>query len=122
MSQDIESEFGRRGPIVDRLALSTTYALILLTVPTFGVAALVGLASVLWGTKPTDALGLSHYEYQKRTLFIAIGSIVLGGILVALSIGVLVLFVMLVWTLWRGGRGLRALQLGQSIQDPRGLF
>jgi len=42
------TEFSRRGAIVDRIGLSATYALILLTVPTFGVAGGVGFAVVIW--------------------------------------------------------------------------
>lgn len=122
MSHQVDSGFGRRGPIVDRIGLSANYALILLTVPTFGVAALVGLVSVFFGSKPEDRMGLSHFEYQKRTFIIAAASIVLGGMLVVVNVGVFVLFAMLVWVLYRGARGLRALQQGQAIANPRGLF
>lgn len=114
------TEFSRRGAIVDRIGLSATYALILLAVPTFGVAAVVGLASVLWGTEVEDDLGRNHREYQKRTLTIALASIIAGAILIVINVGVFVLFVMLIWTLLRGMRGLRALQQGQKIQNPRG--
>ena len=112
-------EFSRRGPIIDRIGLSATYALILLTVPTFGVAAVIGLASVLWGEAPQDKLAMSHHEYQKRTLIVALGAIVLGALMIVINIGVFVLFVGLVWTLVRGMRGLRALQHGQLIANPR---
>lgn len=113
------SEFSRRGPIVDRIGLSATYALILLTVPTFGVAAVVGLASVLWGEPAQDDLALNHREYQKRTLFAALGAIVGGALLIIVNVGVFVLFIGLVWTLVRGMRGLRALQHGRMIANPR---
>lgn len=122
MSFDADQNFGRRGPIVDRIGLSANYALILLTVPTFGVATLVGLASVFFGNRPEDALGRSHFEYQKRTFIIAAASIVLGGVLVVVNVGVFVLFAMLVWTLVRGVRGLRALQFGRPIANPAGLL
>lgn len=113
------TEFSRRGPIVDRIGLSATYALILLTVPTFGVAAVVGLASVLWGAAPQDDLARSHHEYQKRTLLVALGAIVGGALLIIVNIGVFVLFAGLIWTLVRGMRGLRALQHGRMIANPR---
>ena len=116
------TEFSRRGAIVDRIGLSATYALILLTVPTFGVAAIIGLASVMFGQEQEDALGRSHLEYQKRTLLIAIASIVIGGVLIVINVGVFVLFAMLIWTLMRGVKGLRALQKGQAIADPKGWF
>lgn len=113
------NEFSRRGPIVDRIGLSATYALILLTVPTFGVAAVIGLASVLWGSEPQDDMARNHREYQKRTLIAALGAIVVGALLVIVNIGVFVLFFGLIWTLVRGMRGLRALQHGRLIADPR---
>ena len=113
-------EFSRRGPIVDRIGLSATYALILLAVPTFGVAAVIGLASVLWGSEPEDELGRNHRIYQKRTLLVALGAIVLGALLIILNIGVFILFVGLVWTLVRGMRGLKALQHGQLVANPTG--
>lgn len=122
MSHEAESGFGRRGPIVDRIGLSANYALVLLTVPTFGVAALVGLVAVFFGRKPEDRLGLSHFEFQKRTFLISAASIVLGAILVIVNVGVFVLFAMLVWTLYRGAKGLRALQQGQAIKAPLGWF
>lgn len=114
------TDFSRRGAIVDRIGLSATYALILLTVPTFGVAAVIGLASVYWGTEVEDALGRNHREYQKRTLLVALGSIIVGALLVVINVGVFVLFAMLIWTLVRGMRGLKALQTGQMIADPKG--
>lgn len=122
MSHEVESGFGRRGPIVNRIGLSANYALILLTVPTFGVAALIGLLSVFYGSRPDDRLGLSHFEFQKRTFIISAASIIVGGLLVVINVGVFVLFAMLVWTLYRGIKGLRALQHGQAIDAPRGWF
>ena len=113
------NEFSRRGPIVDRIGLSATYALILLAVPTFGVAAVIGLASVLWGEVPQDDLARSHREYQKRTLIAALAAIAGGALLIIVNVGVFVLFIGLVWTLIRGMRGLRALQHGRMIANPR---
>jgi len=114
------NEFSRRGPIVDRIGLSATYALILLAVPTFGIGAVVGLASVLWGEAPQDDLATSHREYQKRTLLVALAAIAGGALLIIVNVGVFVLFAGLIWTLVRGMRGLRALQHGRMIENPRG--
>lgn len=122
MSHNTDRNFGQRGPIVDRIGLSANYALVLLTVPTFGVAGVVGLASVWFGPRPEDEAGLAHFAYQKRTFVVAMASIVLGALLVVVNVGVFVLFVMLMWTLWRGVKGLRALQQGQVPANPRGWF
>ena len=113
------SEFSRRGPIVDRIGLSATYALILLIVPTFGVAAVIGLAAVLWGEPAKDDMARNHREFQKRTLLAALVMIVVGAMLVIVNVGVFVLFIGLIWTLVRGMRGLRALQHGRLIDNPQ---
>lgn len=103
-------------------SLFATYALILFTVPTFGVAAALGLLR-LWGkATPADSLERSHFEFQKRTLVAAVVSIILGGLLIIVGVGVFVIFIMAVWTIVRSAIGLRSLLLGQPIRHPRRLF
>jgi uncharacterized membrane protein len=99
-------------------SLYVGYALILFAVPTFGVAAAIGLLR-LWGrTPPADPLARSHFIFQKRTLMAAVAAIVAGGLLILVNLGVFVLFVMAVWTLVRGVLGLRALLQGRRIEQP----
>lgn len=116
---------GQRRPAVpapDRTGLYAGYALILLAVPTFGVAAAIGLLRVWRREPPADALGASHFEFQKRTLIAALAAIVGGVLLIVINVGVFVLFIMAVWTLVRGATGLKALLEGRPINDPRRLF
>ena len=49
-------------------------------------------------------------------------SIILGGVLIIINIGVFVLFVMSVWTIVRGALGLRDLLEGRPIRHPLRLF
>lgn len=99
-------------------SLYVGYALILFAVPTFGVAAAIGLLR-LWGrTPPEDPLARSHFIFQKRTLMAAVAAIVAGGLLILVNLGVFVLFGMAVWTLVRGVLGLRALLQGRRIEQP----
>lgn len=103
-------------------SLYATYALILLAVPTFGVAAAIGLLRLWTKAPPVEPLAHSHFRFQRRTLVAAVASVVLGGLLIIVGVGVFVLFAMAVWTLVRGTLGLRCLLLGQAIRQPDRLF
>jgi len=98
------------------------YALILFAVPTFGVAAVIGLLRLWRAPAPADALARSHFIFQKRTLIAAVAAILAGGVLILVNLGVFVLFGMAVWTLVRGVLGLRALLQGRRIEQPLRLF
>ncbi len=103
-------------------SLYATYALILFAVPTFGVAAAIGLLRLWTKALPTDPVACSHFRFQRRTLIAAVASVVLGGLLIMVGVGVFVLFAMAVWTLVRGTLGLQSLLLGQAIRQPDRLF
>jgi uncharacterized membrane protein len=98
------------------------YALILFAVPTLGVSALIGLFAVTKREGPADALSRSHFIYQQRTLWAAAGVGVAGLILLAapLALGVPVLFLLALWVVVRGARGVWTLKSGRAIADPRG--
>lgn len=106
----------------DLTSLYVGYALILFAVPTFGVAAAIGLLRVWRKAPPADPLARSHFIFQQRTLLAAVASIILGGVLIIINIGVFVLFVMSVWTIVRGALGLRDLLEGRPIRHPLRLF
>ncbi|AYG95002.1 serine/threonine protein kinase [Brevundimonas naejangsanensis] len=98
------------------------YALILFVVPTFGVAALIGLLRLWRAPAPTDPLARSHFIFQRRTLIASVAAIAAGGVLILVNLGVFVLFGMAVWTLVRGVLGLRDLLQGRGIEQPLRLF
>lgn len=106
----------------DLTSLYVGYALILFAVPTFGVAAAIGLLRMWRKTPPADPLARSHFIFQQRTLFAAVAAIVGGVVLILINVGVFVLFVMSVWTIVRGALGLKALLEGRAIRHPHRLF
>lgn len=106
----------------DLTSLYVGYALILFTVPTFGVAAAIGWLRMWRKAPPADPLARSHFIFQQRTLTAAVASIVGGVVLILVNIGVFVLFVMAVWTIVRGALGLKDLLEGRPIRHPHRLF
>lgn len=99
--------------------LFTVYALILFAVPTFGVAAVLGLLAVTGLSLPEDAVARSHAIYQRRTLWAAAVIAVLGVILIVVGVGVFILFALAVWLPVRGAVGLWDLKAGRAIANPR---
>jgi uncharacterized membrane protein len=118
-----EPTFGRRereavpeAPI----GLNAVYALILFAVPTFGVSAIIGLASVLFRDAPTEEPWASHHLYQLRTLWAAAIVAVIGVILIVVNLGVFVLFALVIWLVIRGAWGVRLATRGRAVPNPRG--
>ena len=114
--------FGRAsvtGPVEGSMSLYAVYALILFAVPTLGVSALIALVAVTGRPGPEQALSRSHFVFQQRTLWISAIAAVLGVVLIAVNLGVFVLFIMAVWVVVRGAFGLLALARGRAIANPR---
>jgi uncharacterized membrane protein len=99
--------------------LYTIYALILFAVPTFGVAAVIGLLMVWMRPKPEQPLARSHFEFQTRTLWIAAIAAAVGVVLIAVNLGVFVLVAMAVWVILRGAWGVMTLAAGKPVSNPR---
>ena len=106
----------------DLTSLYVGYALILFTVPTFGVAAAIGLLRMWRKAPPAEPVARSHFIFQQRTLFAAVAAIVGGVVLILVNVGVFVLFVMAVWSIVRGALGLKDLLEGRPIRHPLRLF
>lgn len=116
------TRFGRRETTVDiegAMSLYAVYALILFSVPTLGVAAAIALLAVFGRAGPAGEVAASHFLYQQRTLYAAAGLAVLGGVLIALGLGVFVLFILAVWLILRGAFGVLKLKAGHPIPRPR---
>lgn len=109
-------------PPGDGVRLYAIYALILLTVPTFCLAGLIGLLAVWGQAGPQDILSRSHFIYQKRTLMVGAATAIVGVILLAFpfALGVPLLFLLFIWLVLRGASGVWALKSGQAIADPLG--
>ncbi|AQR62952.1 hypothetical protein BZG35_15780 [Brevundimonas sp. LM2] len=110
------------GDVGDATGLYAVYALILFAVPTLGVSALVALLAVTGRAGPDHPVAASHFVFQQRTLWAGGVAAALGGILIAVGLGVFVLFIVAVWLILRGTSGVMALKAGRPVRDPRGWF
>ena len=117
------SSFARRGeqpaPVDGAMGIYAVYALILFAVPTLGVSALIALLAVTGRAGPQGAVSASHFMFQQRTLWAGAVVALLGGILIAVGLGVFVLFVLAVWLILRGAGGVLKLKAGRAIERPR---
>ena len=110
------------GEVENATGLNAVYALILFAVPTLGVSALIALLAVTGRAGPSHPVAASHFVFQQRTLWIGGVAALLGGILIAVGLGVFVLFIVAVWLILRGTSGTLALKAGRPVRDPRGWF
>ncbi|MBX9614975.1 MAG: hypothetical protein K2X25_05230 [Caulobacteraceae bacterium] len=99
--------------------LFTVYALILFAVPTLGVSALIALLAVTGRPAPASEIAASHFLFQQRTLWAGAAVALLGGILIAVGLGVFVLFILALWLILRGAGGVLKLREGQPMANPR---
>ena len=108
--------------VANSTGLYTVYALILFAVPTLGVSALIALLAVTGRPGPGGSVAASHFVFQQRTLWVGAIAALLGAILIAVGLGVFVLFVVAVWLILRGASGVLALKAGRPVRNPRGWF
>lgn len=123
ISEQPVGSFARRNeqpvPIDGAMGLYTVYALILFAVPTLGVSALIALMAVTGRAGPQGDVAVSHFIFQQRTLWAGAVVALLGAILIAVGLGVFVLFVLAVWLILRGAGGVMKLKAGRPIERPR---
>ncbi|OYX59190.1 MAG: hypothetical protein B7Y86_01230 [Brevundimonas subvibrioides] len=101
------------------MGIYAVYALILFAVPTLGVSALIALLAVTGRAGPQGEVAASHFVFQQRTLWAGAVVALLGGILIAVGLGVFVLFILAVWLILRGAGGVLKLKAGRPIERPR---
>ncbi|WP_426037235.1 hypothetical protein [Brevundimonas sp. DC300-4] len=106
-------------PIDGAMGIYAVYALILFAVPTLGVSALIALLAVTGRAGPQGEVAASHFMFQQRTLWAGAVVALLGAILIAVGLGVFVLFVLAVWLILRGAGGVLKLKAGRPIERPR---
>ena len=123
MSEQPVGSFARRreqpAAIDGVMGIYAVYALILFAVPTLGVSALIALLAVTGRAGPQGDVAASHFMFQQRTLWAGAVVALLGGILIAVGMGVFVLFVLAVWLILRGAGGVLKLKAGRPIERPR---
>ena len=117
------TSFARRGeqpaPVDGAMGIYAVYALILFAVPTLGVSAVIALVAVTGRAGPQGSIAASHFMFQQRTLWAGAVVALLGAILIAVGLGVFVLFVLAVWLILRGAGGVLKLKAGRPIERPR---
>lgn len=106
-------------PIDGAMGIYAVYALILFAVPTLGVSALIALLAVTGRAGPQGEVAASHFVFQQRTLWAGAVVALLGAILIAVGLGVFVLFILAVWLILRGAGGVLKLKAGRPIERPR---
>lgn len=123
VSEQPAGGFARRreqpAPIEGAMGVYSVYALILFAVPTLGVSALIALFAVTGRAAPANPITASHFVFQQRTLWAGAVVALLGGILIAVGLGVFVLFLLAVWLILRGAGGVLKLKAGRPIERPR---
>ena len=123
ISEQPVGSFARRreqpAPIDGAMGIYAVYALILFAVPTLGVSALIALLAVTGRAGPQGEVAASHFIFQQRTLWAGAVAALLGAILIAVGLGVFVLFVLAVWLILRGAGGVLKLKAGRPIERPR---
>lgn len=60
----------------------------------------------------------SHYQFQIRTFWIALGASIIAGLLIFIFIGWILSFVVAVWFIIRCVRGIIWLQNGEAVPEP----
>lgn len=123
LSEQPVGSFARRGEqpaaIDGAMGVYAVYALILFAVPTLGVSAVIALIAVTGRAGPQGSIAASHFMFQQRTLWAGAVVALLGAILIAVGLGVFVLFVLAVWLILRGAGGVLKLKAGRPIERPR---
>ena len=123
ISEQPAGSFARRGeqpaPVDGAMGIYAVYALILFAVPTLGVSALIALVAVTGRPGPKGEIAASHFIFQQRTLWAGAVVALLGGILIAVGLGVFVLFALALWLILRGAGGVLKLKAGRPIERPR---
>ena len=102
--------------------LFTTYALILFAVPTLGVSLLIALLFLRGRPAPDETVARSHHDFQRRTVIAGVAAGALGIVLIAapFAVGVPVLFLLAIWIILRGAKGVLTLKDHRPIRHPRG--
>ena len=123
LSEQPVGSFARRGEqpaaVDGAMGIYAVYALILFAVPTLGVSALIALLAVTGRAGPQGEIAASHFMFQQRTLWAGAVAALLGAILIAVGLGVFVLFILAVWLILRGAGGVLKLKAGRPIERPR---
>jgi uncharacterized membrane protein len=109
-----------RPPVVSDEQLVLIVYLLYFAAYIFGITALIGVIIAHLRFPDANPLLGSHYQFQMRTFWIGLLSLVAGAVLVTFVpvIGVAILIWWLIWSLVRNVKGLLALNDYKPIREP----
>lgn len=84
-----------------------------------GISALGGLILAYIQRDKADAVTRTHFDFQIRTFWFGVATLVVGMITALVLIGYLIMLWWVVWTLVRVIKGYLALNEGRPVENPR---
>lgn len=103
----------------DKTLPIVAYALLIAGVATGGVTCLIALILAYVSRKNAPAWLASHYEFQIRTVWLALGFSIVAGLTSMLAVGLLLFVALGLWLVVRGVVGLSTLLKGQPYPTPK---
>ncbi|GEM_PF-901029 len=107
------------GESEDRTISIAVYVLYLAVGITGGISALAGIVLAYVKKDTVDPVLASHFQFQIRTFWIGLATMIVGLVLTIILIGVPILIALAVWWLLRNVVGLIRLLEGKPIADPK---
>jgi uncharacterized membrane protein len=95
------------------------YALLIAGVATGGVTCLIAVILAYVSRKDAPEWLASHYQFQIRTVWLALGFSIVAGLLSMLAVGLLLFVALGLWLMVRGVVGLSTLLKGQPYPTPK---
>jgi uncharacterized membrane protein len=84
-----------------------------------GITALVGLIMAYVNKSGNEGTANTHYRFQIRTFWIGLLMLVIGTMTSMIIIGWFILLFWVVWTIVRCANGMKYLQQGNPIPNPK---
>jgi uncharacterized membrane protein len=103
-------------PVVNASTAKLIYILYLVGL-IFGITGVIGVVLAYVNKADAPEWLQSHYRFQIRTFWIGLVYMIVGGILLFVLVGWLVYLFWLIWLIVRCAKGLKHLELQQSVPD-----
>ncbi|MBO6825850.1 MAG: hypothetical protein JJ879_06585 [Sneathiella sp.] len=83
-----------------------------------GITGLIGVIIAYMNKGDAPEWAKSHFQYQIRTFWIGILGSLIGGVTMAIGIGLLIILAVVVWMIIRCVKGLKAYGAEAPIENP----
>lgn len=103
----------------DKTIALINYILLIASVPSFGVLALIGVVLAYVNRADAPTWLQTHYTFQIRTFWISVIAAVIGVITALIGIGIVILMVLGLWVIVRAAVGIGHLIKGRSYPNYR---